>query len=125
VALRELAGSVAVWGNGSHGRTSAELFFIQNDLTTADAAGGLLMRKKKQKKMRGSVQKVIQPLIPGEPERAQIGIDEADHLYREIRVENVVTDEKGEKGSLKPGAEVDVILEADADATTKKEADPK
>ena len=83
------------------------------------------MRKKKQKKMRSCVQKVIQPLIPGEPERAQIGIDEAEHLYREIRVENVVTDEKGEKGSLKPGVEVDIILEADADATTKKEADPK
>ena len=47
-------------------------------------------------------------------------VEEADALYREIRVENVVTDEKGGKASLKPGAEVDVIIEADSDATTKK-----
>jgi hypothetical protein len=35
-------------------------------------------------------------------------------------VENVLTDENGEKVRLKPGAEVDVILEADTGATTKK-----
>jgi hypothetical protein len=41
-------------------------------------------------------------------------------LYREIRVENALTDENSERVRLKPGAEVDVILEADTDATTKK-----
>jgi hypothetical protein len=55
-----------------------------------------------------------------EPEKAQISVDEADELYREIRVENALTDENGERVRLKPGAEVDVILEADTDATTKK-----
>ncbi len=45
---------------------------------------------------------------------------EADHLYREIRVENVVTDENGEKASLKPGAKVDLVVEADSNATVKK-----
>ena len=74
----------------------------------------------KKKRMRGSVQKVIKPFVPGEPEKAQIGIEEADDLYREIRVENVVTDEKGEQARLKPGAKVDVVIEADTDATTKK-----
>jgi hypothetical protein len=43
-------------------------------------------------------------------------------LYREIRVENVVTGENGEEAQLKPGAEVDVIVEADSSATTKKPA---
>jgi hypothetical protein len=75
---------------------------------------------KKRKKLRGTVEKVVKPTDPTEPEKAQINIREADHLYREIRVENVLTDEKGEKASLKPGAEVDVVVEADTDATVKK-----
>jgi hypothetical protein len=88
----------------------------------------------KKKRMRGSVQKVIKSVVPGEPEKAQIGIEEGDELYREIRieneegdelyreirVENVVTNEKGEQAHLKPGAKVDVVVEADSDATTKK-----
>jgi hypothetical protein len=78
------------------------------------------MSKKKRKKMRGTVQKVIKPAVPTEPEKVQIGIEEADDLYGEIRVENVVTDEKGEKAHLKPGSDVDVVIEADSDATTKK-----
>ena len=44
----------------------------------------------------------------------------ADHLYREIRVENELTDENGEKVTLKPGAEVDLVLEADSDATIRR-----
>jgi hypothetical protein len=75
---------------------------------------------KKRKKMGGTVEKIIKPLVPGEPEKAQISVEEAETLYQEIRVENVVTDEKGGKASLKPGAEVDVIIEADSDATIKK-----
>jgi hypothetical protein len=75
---------------------------------------------KKRKRMRGTVQKIIKPASPLELERAQITIPEADDLYREVRVENVVTDESGEKASLKPGAEVDVIVEADSSATMKK-----
>jgi hypothetical protein len=74
---------------------------------------------KKRKKLRGTVEKIIEPVIPSDPEKAQIGIDGADDLYREIRVENVVADEKGEKARLKPGAKVDVVVEADSNATTK------
>jgi hypothetical protein len=75
---------------------------------------------KKRRKMGGRVEKVIKPFAPNEPEKAQITVEEADTLYREIRVENVVADEKGEKTQLKPGAEVDVIIEADSNATMKK-----
>ena len=78
------------------------------------------MSKKKRKRLRGKVQKVLKPILPLELEKAQISVDEADELYREIRVENALTDENGERVRLKPGAEVDVILEADTDATTKK-----
>jgi len=81
------------------------------------------MAKRKRKKMRGTVQKVLKPLVPSEPEKAQIGVDEAEELYREIRIENVLTDENGEKVRLKPGDEVDVIVEADTEATEKKPRD--
>jgi hypothetical protein len=35
-------------------------------------------------------------------------------LYREIRVENVARDANGVKVGLKPGAEVDVVIEAES-----------
>lgn len=74
---------------------------------------------KKKKKLKGTVEKVIKPVIPSEPEKAQIGIEGADPLYREIRIENVVTDENGDKARLKQGANVDVVVEVDAESTTK------
>ena len=61
---------------------------------------------KKRKKMRATVEKIIKPVSPMEPEKAQITIPDADDLYREVRVENVLTDESGEKAGLKPGADL-------------------
>jgi len=78
---------------------------------------------KKRKKLRGTVAKVIKPLHPSQPEKAEIDIHDADDLYREIRVDNEFSDGGGEKTSLKPGTELDVILEADSDATLKKPPD--
>jgi len=74
---------------------------------------------KKRKKLRGTVQKIIKPVLKGEKEKAQVGVDGAEELYREIRVENELKDESGNKASLKEGAEVDVIIEADSDALKK------
>ena len=75
---------------------------------------------KKRKKLQGTVQRIIKPVAPSEPEKVQIEVDGADDLYREIRIENEVADEHGEKAKLKPGAEVDVIVEADSADTVKK-----
>jgi predicted DNA-binding antitoxin AbrB/MazE fold protein len=75
---------------------------------------------KKRRIMRATVKKIIRPFDPKEAEKAEIAIDEAEDLYREIRVENVVADENGKKASLKEGAKVDVVIEADTDATLKK-----
>ena len=52
--------------------------------------------------------------------QAQIAIHEAEHLYREIRVENELSDGDGAKTSLRPGEEIDVILEVDPDSTLEK-----
>jgi hypothetical protein len=70
----------------------------------------------------GTVEKIIPSSHPGDPEKAQIGIDGADDLYREIRVENTLQDENGDEVSLKPGAQVDVTIAADLAATTPKES---
>ncbi len=78
------------------------------------------MQKKKRKKLHGVVQKIVKSPYAGVPEKAQIDVQDADHLYRELRIENVVTDEQGEKARLRPGAEVDVVIEADPEATTAK-----
>jgi hypothetical protein len=75
---------------------------------------------RKRKKLQGTVEKVIKPAFPSQPEKAQIDIQGADDLYREIRIENEVTGEDGKKARLKPGAEVDIIVEADSSATLKK-----
>jgi molybdopterin-binding protein len=75
---------------------------------------------KKRKKLHGKVEKIIKPVVSGGPEKAQISIVEGEELYREVRVENVLTDETGEEVGLKPGADVDVVVEADSNATTKK-----
>ena len=67
----------------------------------------------------GRVEKVIRPHPQsGEPEKAQISVEGADHLYKEIRVPNRLTDDKGEKVKLKPGAEVDVTIEAEPEKST-------
>ena len=63
------------------------------------------------------VEKVIKSSCPGEPEKAQITVEGADDLYREIRIENTLTDENGDKVRLKPGAEVEVTVEAPPEAT--------
>jgi len=70
----------------------------------------------------GTVKKVIPPIHPSLPEKAEISVEGADELYREIRVENTLSGESGNEVSLKPGADVEVTIEADADATKPKNA---
>ncbi len=65
----------------------------------------------------GVVQKIIVPPVPGEPEKAQIVIQGGDELYREIRIENALEDESGKQVKLKPGAHVDVTVEANSNDT--------
>ena len=70
----------------------------------------------------GTVEKII-PAIPhaDEPEKAQISVEGADHLYREIRIENVLKNDNGENIRLEKGTHVDVTIEADP-AKTKTSA---
>ena len=68
----------------------------------------------------GTVEKIIKPSAPSDAEKAQIAIEGADELYREIRVENSLTDENGNEVRLKKGASVEVTVEASPEATSPK-----
>ena len=75
----------------------------------------------------GTVEKVIKPADPRDPEKAQINIHAGEPLYQEIRIDNTLTDENGTEVKLKEGAEVEVHVEADKSATIPKkhQTDPK
>jgi hypothetical protein len=80
-----------------------------------------MTNKKKSKTIQpGTVEKIIKSPFPQVPEKAEIAIKGADHLYREIRIENTLEDENGHKVKLKVGAQVDVTVEADPEDTVPK-----
>jgi hypothetical protein len=78
------------------------------------------MTEKATATLPGRVERIIKPMFSSEPEKAQISVEGADHLYREIRIENKLTDENGGEVKLKPGATVDVTVQADPEDTAKK-----
>jgi len=69
----------------------------------------------------GTVEKIIPPIGDDIPEKAEIKIEGADDLYREVRIENKVIDAEGNPAKLKKGAEVDVTIEVDKKDTNPKE----
>ena len=68
----------------------------------------------------GTVEKIIPSPHPSEPEKAQIAVEDADDLYKEIRIENALRDKDGNEVALKQGVEVTVTVEADKKDTTSK-----
>lgn len=78
------------------------------------------MSEKPSTTLPATVEKIIKPPTPGMPEKAQIAVEGADRLYRELRIENTLTDHNGGKVRLKPGADVEVTIEAEPGATIPK-----
>lgn len=76
------------------------------------------MNKKPSAVLLGTVETIINSPFPNEPDKAEIHVVGADHLYREIRIDNSLTNEKGEQVSLKLGAHVEVTVEAKAESNT-------
>jgi hypothetical protein len=69
----------------------------------------------------GTVEKIIPSIDPSQPDKAQIAVEGAEPLYKELRIENTLENGKGQQVSLKPGAEVEVTIAADPDATTPQD----
>jgi hypothetical protein len=68
--------------------------------------------------MPGIVDKIIPSPRSGQPEKAQIAVEEADHRYRDLRIENTLTDEHGDDVRLKKGAHVAVTVTAEPETST-------
>ncbi len=78
------------------------------------------MTEKPSVTLPGTVEKIIKSPHTSEPEKAQISIEGADDLYKEIRIENSLKEQNGNEVRLKKGAEVQVTVEADKNATIPK-----
>jgi len=84
------------------------------------------MKKRKPKTTKpGTAQKIIKSADPDKPEKVEIAVEGADDLYREIRIENTLQDEEGKEVGLKEGADVNVTVEAEPEATKPKENSKK
>jgi hypothetical protein len=69
--------------------------------------------------MSGKVDKVIPSSRKSQPEKAQIAVDIPEkHRYRNLRIENELTDEHGRDVKLKKGAQVEITV-------TSKAASPR
>jgi hypothetical protein len=63
--------------------------------------------------MPGTVNKIVVSPGPNQPEKAQIGVQGADRRYRDLRIENALTDEHGDDVKLKKGAHVETTVSAE------------
>ena len=78
------------------------------------------MAEKASTTLPGTVEQIIRSPLPSEPDKAEIAVEGADDLYKEIRIENTLTDEDGNEVSLKKGAPVEVTIEAEPQDTLHK-----
>jgi hypothetical protein len=80
------------------------------------------VKEKPNMTLAGRVEKIIER--PSEPKKAEIAVEGADPLYQEIRIENTLQDATGKEVELKPGAQVDVKIEAEPENTRPKKPNP-
>jgi hypothetical protein len=65
--------------------------------------------------MPGTVKKIIPSRRTNLPEKAQIAVAGAPRSYRDLRIENTLTDEHGNDVRLKKGAHVEITVTANDD----------
>ncbi len=75
------------------------------------------MRDKPRTTFAGTVEKIIPTFDPKEPEKAQISVEGAEDLYKEIRIKNALKDENEQVVKLKPGAKVELTVQAEQENT--------
>jgi hypothetical protein len=84
---------------------------------------GKWQQNKPWKTVPAVVQKIIKSVYPDQVERIEISIPAAEDLFREIRIENTLTDVDGQQVALKTGARLNVTFEAEAKDTVRKVID--
>jgi hypothetical protein len=66
----------------------------------------------------GTVDKIILASHSSKSERAQIAVEGADRSHRDLRIENILTDENGDDVRLKKGARVEVTVSTEPEKST-------
>jgi hypothetical protein len=74
-------------------------------------------RAKPWKSVPARVKKLVKPMF-GNPEQVEIALSTAEHLFRDVRIENAFTDIDGGQVSLPDGTEVVVTFEAETKTAT-------
>lgn len=69
---------------------SSDLRFRGSTQSRRSALSGREMTENSSTSLCGTVEKIITSRLSTEPEKAQISIEGADHLYKEFRVENAL-----------------------------------
>jgi hypothetical protein len=72
-------------------------------------------REQPSSTMPGTVHKIIPSPRANRPEKAQIALAGAPRPYRDLRIENMLTDEHGDDVRLKKGAHVEMTVTANDD----------
>jgi hypothetical protein len=75
------------------------------------------MNKTTSASLQGTVEKVVKSRFTNAPDKAHIKLVGPDHLDRELRIDNTLTDKDGKEVSLKLGAKVKVTVEAEGGST--------
>jgi hypothetical protein len=70
--------------------------------------------------MPGKVAKIIPSRSRQQPDKAQIAVDKVAPRYRNLRIENSLTDEHGDEVKLKKSAHVEVTVAAKGKTSTAK-----
>src|SRR5579864_5853890 len=105
---------------GFNPRFSPDHRFRGSTPSRRSALKGRAMTENSSTTLRGTVEKIITSRVSSEPEKAQISINGADDLYKELRIENTLTDVGGNEVRLKRGATVEVTVKAEAQAVSTK-----
>ena len=58
----------------------------------------------------GAVEKIVEPMIPGDAEKVEISIKSGDDPSQRIRIANTLMDALGEATALKKGAAVHFVI---------------
>jgi hypothetical protein len=78
------------------------------------------IRERPSATMAGTVDKIIPSSHPKQPEKAQIAVDGAARRYRNLHIENSLTDQHGDEMKLKKGAHVEVTVAAEGTTPTAR-----
>lgn len=84
------------------------------------AGNGDLQRKRPWRTVPAVVEKIVKGIYPDQVEKVEISIPAADDLFREIRIENTLTNVDGQPVALKTGAHLDITFEAEAKDVVRK-----